>query len=68
VSRLRAFGLFWYRFVVGDDPRLALGLLAAVLLTWLLVKSDVAAWWLLPAAVAILLGESLRRAARRALN
>jgi hypothetical protein len=56
--------LFWYRFVVGDDLRLALGLLVAVLLTWLLVRSDVAAWWLLPAAVAVLLAESLRRAAR----
>ncbi len=64
MRRLRAFALFWYRFIVGDDLRLALGLLAALLLTALLARDDIAAWWLLPAAVALLLTESLRRATR----
>jgi hypothetical protein len=64
VTRLRAFALFWYGFIVGDDLRLALGLLAALLLTWLLARSEVPAWWLIPAAVAVLLTESLRRATR----
>ena len=65
MSRLRAFGRFWWDFVVGDDPRLAAGLTAALALTWLLEHYDVNAWWLLPVAVGLLLAESARRESRR---
>ena len=51
MSRLRAFGLFWYDFVVGDDWRIAVGLVAALGLTAVLVGLSIAAWWLLPLAV-----------------
>ena len=65
MSRLAAFGRFWWDFVVGDDRRLAAGLAAALALTWLLEHYDVSAWWLLPVAVGLLLAESVRRESRR---
>ncbi|HWF24145.1 MAG TPA: hypothetical protein VG275_01760 [Solirubrobacteraceae bacterium] len=52
-------------FVVGDDWRVALGVVAAIALTALVADSTVAAWWVLPIAVVVLLLDSLRRAARR---
>lgn len=61
----RSFARFWWNFVVGDDWRVAAGVAAALALTWLLTHAGVNAWWLLPAAVAVVLAESLRRAARR---
>jgi hypothetical protein len=64
MSYLRAFGRFWWDFVVGDDWRVAVGLVAALGLSALLVHQSVPAWWLLPVAVVALLAESLRRAAR----
>ena len=61
---LRAFGQFWWDFVVGDDWRVAAGIAVALGLTKLLTSEGANAWWLLPAAVALLLGASLRRAVR----
>jgi hypothetical protein len=65
MKRLRAFAAFWYDFVIGDDWRVAVGLAFALALTALLVDKGVAAWWLMPAAVAALLAGSLRRATRK---
>ncbi len=48
-SRLRAFGAFWYDFVIGDDWVIAVGVVLALVGTYLLHKAGVAAWWLLPA-------------------
>jgi hypothetical protein len=64
-ARLRAFGRFWYDFVIGDDWVIAAGVVVALLGTWLLSRAGVTAWWLLPAAVAVLLPVSVGRAARR---
>ena len=66
MRRLRAFGLSVWDFVVGDDWRTALGVVIALAATALLAKTGASAWWVLPIAVAALLGESLRREARRA--
>ena len=64
MSHLRAFGRFWWDFVVGDDWRVAVGIAVALLLTWLLVAAGANPWWLLPVAVVLLLAWSLWRATR----
>ena len=61
---MRAFGRFWWDFIVGDDWVAALGVVVALGATALLVTAGVDAWWLMPLAVAAVLGLSLRRAAR----
>ena len=64
MRRLRSLGAFLSDFVVGDDPLIAVVVVIALGATALLVDAGVAAWWLLPAAVAGVLGLSLLRAAR----
>jgi hypothetical protein len=63
--RVKAFGAFWYDFVLGDDWRMAVGVIAAFLLTWAVSRSEVPAWWVAPVCVALLLPYSLWRAARK---
>ena len=65
MSWIRRAVLAVWDFVVGDDWRVALGVVAAIALTALVADSTVAAWWVLPVAVVVLLLDSLRRAARR---
>jgi hypothetical protein len=64
MRRVRAFGRFWWDFVVGDDWRAAAGVVIAIGSTAALVAAGVDAWWLLPAAVAFVLCLSLRREVR----
>jgi hypothetical protein len=59
VSYVAAFGRFWWDFIVGDDWIAAAGVVAGLALTAIL-----AAWWVLPIAVAIVLTASVLRAAR----
>jgi len=59
-----SFARFWWDFVVGDDPLAALGVAAAIGATAALAAAGVAAWWLLPLAVLVVLYRSLRRATR----
>ena len=61
VRYLRSFGAFWWNFIVGDDWRVAAGLAVALGLTALLAHNGINAWWLLPAAVAVLLWSAVRR-------
>ena len=61
---LRSFGAFWWDFVVGDDWRIAAGVVVALGLTAALATTTVPAWWLLPCAVPALLGISLWNATR----
>jgi hypothetical protein len=63
MSRLQALLRFIWDFVVGDDWRIAVGVAAALGITALVARTSVSAWWILPVAVAGLLGLSLRRAA-----
>lgn len=58
------FFQFWYDFIVGDDWTIAAGVVVALGLTALLARTSVAAWWLLPVAVALGLTASLWRVAR----
>jgi hypothetical protein len=63
VKYVRSFLRFWWDFIVGDDWRAAAGLGGSLLLTWLLVRNDINAWWFLPLAVVIVLVASVRREA-----
>ncbi len=58
---LERFLHFWYDFIVGDDWSIAAGVIVGLGLTWVLVQSGINAWWLMPLAVAIVLGISLWR-------
>lgn len=64
MSRIAAFGRFWWDFVVGDDWLSAVGVGIAIGATAALAAEKVAAWWLLPLAVLLVLYVSLRRAVR----
>lgn len=63
--RLSALGAFLYDLVIGDDWRVALGVAAALALTFAVSRTAVPSWWVLPAAVAVLLSLSCVMAARR---
>jgi uncharacterized membrane protein len=65
-SRLKDFGAFWYDFVVGDDWRIAAGVVVALFVTWGVSRSSVPSWWILPAGVAVFLSVSLWMATRAA--
>jgi hypothetical protein len=67
IRRIRAFGAFWYDFVIGDDWRVALGVVVALAVTFALNHTaDLAVWWIIVVAVAILLPASIRRATSHA--
>lgn len=51
-------------FLVGDDWRTAIGVVAALVLTAAIAHLGVAAWWVMPVAVFVLLALSIRRAMR----
>lgn len=63
-ARLRAFGAFWYDFVVGDDWRVAAGVVVMLAVTFAVSQTSVPSWWLLPVAVGVVLPISLWRATR----
>ena len=60
---VRAFGRFWWDFIVGDDWRVAVGIALALGLTAVLATTSAPAWLVLPLAVAAVLWMSLRRVA-----
>jgi hypothetical protein len=64
IARLKAFGAFWYDFLVGDDWRVAVGVVAALALTFAVSHTTSSSWWIMPLAVLVLLPWSLWRATR----
>jgi hypothetical protein len=60
---MKRFALFWWDFVVGDDWRVAVGIVLALAITALLATTWSGAWIVLPLAVAAVLWLSLRRVA-----
>lgn len=63
MKRLKAFGAFWYDFVVGDDWQVAaLVVVGLVLVEVLTHVANVNAWWLLPVVALAALAWSLHRA------
>jgi hypothetical protein len=66
IRRIRGFGAFWYGFIVGDDWRVAVGVVLALAITDVLSRATAApTWWIVVVAVAVLLVSSIRRATRR---
>jgi hypothetical protein len=61
-SSVVAFGSFWYRFIVGDDWTVAAAVVFGLLATAFLNGRAVAAWWLVPVLVVVMVVVSLRRA------
>ncbi len=62
-AAVRGFGLFWWDFIVGDDWRIAAGVVLALAVT-AVAATSIAAWWIVPVAVIVLLAASLRRGTR----
>lgn len=60
---MKALLRFVWDFVVGDDWRIAAGVVVALGATALVASTKLAAWWILPVAVAALLAVSVWRAA-----
>jgi hypothetical protein len=61
MARLKAFGAFWYDFVIGDDWVLAAGVVLALVVTALVARVSSTGWWIVPAAIVILLPLSVWR-------
>jgi hypothetical protein len=64
VSWIVAIAKFSYDFVVGDDWTMAAAVGVGLILSAVLNASHIAAWWLIPMIVVLMLGISLRRAGR----
>jgi hypothetical protein len=62
---LKSFGAFWWDFIVGEDWRVAAGIVVAIAVTALAAHNGVTAWWILPVAVLLMLALSLRAAVRK---
>lgn len=63
MKRLKAFGIFWYDFIIGDDWKIAFGAVFGLGLCALLAHHvSNAVWWVLPIVVISTLAISLRLA------
>jgi thiol:disulfide interchange protein len=60
----RPFHVDWWDFIVGDDYRIALGVVVLLTATDLLSRSGANVWWLLPLGVVTMLAASVFSAAR----
>jgi hypothetical protein len=63
--RVRAFLAFLYDFVIGDDWRIAVAVVAGLAVTYAVSQTTVPSWWVMPAVVVVLLPASLWRATRK---
>lgn len=63
-SKLKVFASFWYDFVIGDDWRVAVGVVLALAVTAVVSRTNVSCWWIVPAAVVLLLPGTVWRATR----
>lgn len=61
----RTVVLFFYGFIVGDDPTVAVVMLVTLAATAWLVAGGVNSWWLVPPVAVAMTGVSLWRRNRR---
>jgi uncharacterized membrane protein len=64
IKGLKAFGEFWYDFIIGDDWTIAVGIVIAFFGTEWLKGSTGQSWYLLPIATALLVSNSLVQATK----
>lgn len=64
MSRLRRIAFEVWDFIVGDDWRNAVAVVLAFSVVAVLAGAGVAAWWVMPVAVPLLLWLSVRRVLR----
>jgi hypothetical protein len=64
LSWIVAFGRFWYSFIIGDDWTIAATVAAGLIVTAALNARGVAAWWLIPLIVVVLVRVSVQRSKR----
>ncbi|MDR1998324.1 MAG: hypothetical protein LBQ06_00030 [Frankiaceae bacterium] len=62
IGWLRRFGAFWYDFIIGDDWRVAAGVVIGFALTYGVHRAGAPAWWVTPVIIALLLPLALWRA------
>jgi hypothetical protein len=65
LSWIVAVARFLYEFIVGDDWTVAAAVAIGLVLSALLNVNHIAAWWLIPVIVLVMLGVSLRRASSK---
>jgi hypothetical protein len=65
IAVIRSFLAFWWDFIVGDDVRLAIGVVLGIAAVAVVHLAGVASWWALPAVWIVALIWSLGRAVRR---
>ena len=66
MKQLKAFGAFWYDFIVGDDWHVAALVVAGLALTAILAHAaGVNAWYILPLTALAALAWSLHRVTAR---
>lgn len=66
MKQLKSFGAFWYDFIIGDDWRAAVMVVAGLVLAAILTHAArVNAWWVLPVFALAALAWSLHRATAR---
>ena len=62
MKQLKAFGAFWYDFIIGDDWHVAALIVIGLVVTEILTHvAKVNAWWLLQIVAFIALAWSLHR-------
>ena len=61
-GKLKAFASFWYDFLIGDDWWVAVGVVLALAVTAAVSRTPVRCWWIVPAAVVLLLPGTVWRA------
>ena len=66
MTQLKAFGAFWYDFIIGDDWHVAALIAAGLALTAILAHAaGVNAWYILPLTALAALAWSLHRVTAR---
>ncbi len=64
MSRLELVARGAWEFVVGDDWRIALGVVVALAVTSVAADATASVWWIMPLATGLLLFRSVWRASR----